>query len=277
MRWAQWRNVTLCWLVVLAHNMADWPTAFAHRTYSYSCSCTLHGRPFQWDCTDTYRSRCGKWTMAKTKISCIREFITHFLLVRLMGNPMSFLWARARAATIHRIIHSIYYHRRTHYARIRARVWGRVVAYVCECVRIGRLIDALNFSVIVHKSRKYTVVHHTRALFGVTSIRNRVFGAYLEQKYARGTHISVAVTHTQHAHTQWMTHDGGARTHTHTQRHNSIERIHVRMHWRWNSARADCSSALDRLLSIHFYYLLLTNIWIFMWFCGSAPHIPFWN
>lgn len=135
----------------------------------------------------------GQWR--QSKITCIREFITQFLLVRLMGNPMSFLWARPLFTVFIHIIIAV--------RCVPLHVCVRDARVCPMSVRIGHLIEALNFSVIVHISIAHThSLIHTRALFGMTSIFNCVFGAYSRQKYAWSTHILVPVTYKMR-----MTHD----------------------------------------------------------------------
>lgn len=148
-----------------------------------------------------------------------------------MGNPMSFLWARPLFTVF--IIHA-YYHRCTIFDAL-----CPTCVCVCVSVRIGHLIEALNFSVIVHKSRKYATTH-IRALFTMTSIFNRVFGANSEheRKHAHSTQMDDAQRRTIYPPTWQM------RTKNTPQWCIDAKLIH----------NAVC--CLPRLLSFHFYYLL---------------------
>lgn len=130
-----------------------------------------HIRPyFRRPCYCYIVGTSAKWTMGKTE-NLIHSQIYHTIFTRSSNGESNVFFMIA--AAIYRIVHIIIGVGRLNFVGV----------CVCLglCVRIGHLIEVLNFSVIVHKSRK---VDHTRALFGLTSIFNRVFGAYLMQTYA---------------------------------------------------------------------------------------------
>lgn len=77
---------------------------------------------------------------------------------------------------------------------IAARYSTHCVRCVCVCVRIGHLIEALNFSVIVHKSRKYTKRTHTHTRPSIVHddlyFQSCVWGQFRVWKEARTFHTN---------------------------------------------------------------------------------------